>query len=116
LRLLKDANLIDNKLLKRSDVDLIFTAELSPGSKTIDYAQFLHALDVICATIFSDVKEYPGNLYSSFSFYNGLLFCLFLSMNIPVVNIIGCFPSFIDLFILFTLVPFSFLLFQWTVT
>jgi len=62
---MKDANLIDNKVLKRSDVDLIFTAELSPGSKTMDYSQFLHALDVICATIFSDVKEYPGNQSST---------------------------------------------------
>jgi hypothetical protein len=60
LKLLNEAGLVDKANLKRSDVDLIFTAQKLPGAKTLDYAQFLQALDVVAATVLAHVKEYPG--------------------------------------------------------
>jgi hypothetical protein len=47
------------QVLKRSDCDLIFAAQKEAGSKTINFTQFITAMDVIAVELFGDMSEYP---------------------------------------------------------
>jgi hypothetical protein len=58
-KMLLETKLVDDKILKRSDCDLIFAGQKEAGSKTINFTQFVTAMDVIAVTLFEDVKEYP---------------------------------------------------------
>jgi len=59
MKMLLEAKLVDDKVLKRSDCDLIFASQKEAKCKTINFTQFITAMDVIAVTLFEDVREYP---------------------------------------------------------
>jgi len=56
----KDFNTEKMRDFTVTDLDLMFSKKKSQGTKHLTYVQFVELLDVICATIFSSVKELKG--------------------------------------------------------